>query len=59
MKLRWKSNILVAATVAALFTLVRPSPATAAFTVCNYGTVNLALTISWLDSENGRPYEES
>jgi uncharacterized membrane protein len=49
-------------TVAALF-VVRPSPAAAdGLTICNkstYGTVNLAVAVSWLDSENGRPYEEA
>ena len=63
MKLCLKSYILVAATVAALFTIVRPSPAAAdGLTVCNKstsGTVNLAVAVAWLDSGNGRTYEEA
>jgi uncharacterized membrane protein len=61
MKLCLKSSVLVAATVAALFTFVCPSPAAAdGLTVCNkstYGTVNVAVAVDWLD--NGNPYEEA
>ncbi|MDQ6770657.1 MAG: DUF1036 domain-containing protein [Gemmatimonadota bacterium] len=38
----------------ALITLVRPSPAAAAFTVCNSttsGTVSIAWAINWLESD--------
>lgn len=60
MKLCLKFIIPVAA-VAALITLVRPSPAAAeGLTVCNkstYGTVNVAVAVAWLD--NGNPYEEA
>jgi hypothetical protein len=56
-----KLNVLVAAIVAALFTLIRPSPAAAdGLTVCNkstYGTVNVAVAVDWLD--NGNPNEEA
>jgi len=53
MKLSLRSNILVAATVAALFCLVRPSPAAAEFTVCNSttdGAVNVAWAVNWFES---------
>jgi uncharacterized membrane protein len=61
MKLGLKFDILVAATVAALFTLVRPSPAAAEFTVCNSttdGAVNVAWAVNWLES-NGVFHGES
>jgi uncharacterized membrane protein len=53
MKLRLKFNILFAATIAALFTLLHPSPAAAAFTVCNSttdGPVNVAWAVNWLEN---------
>jgi uncharacterized membrane protein len=60
MKNRLRFGILVAALLAALFILLRPSPAAAELTVCNkstYGAVKLAVALSWLD--NGNPYEEA
>jgi len=56
-----KLCILCAATIAAVFILVRPSPAAAEFAVCNsttYGSVNVAWAATWHDS-NGDPHGES
>lgn len=56
-----KFSILLAVTLAALFTLVRPSPAAAEFAVCNsstYGKVNVAWAATWSDS-NGNAHGES
>lgn len=60
MKLRVQLDVVVATAVAVVCTLARPSPAAAGLTVCNkstYGTVNLAVAVSWLG--NGNPYEEA
>jgi len=47
-------RILSATAFAAIFALVRPSPAAADFTVCNSttdGTVNVAWAVTWLESD--------
>lgn len=63
MKPSLRSPILIAVTVAAFFAFIRPSPAAAdGLTICNkstYGTVNLAVAVDWLDSGNGRTYDEA
>ena len=56
-----KFSILLAVTLAALFILVRPSPAAAEFTVCNsstYGDVSIAWAATWSDG-NGNAHGES
>jgi uncharacterized membrane protein len=60
MKLCVRLDVVVAAAAAFACMLARPSPAAAGLTVCNkstYGTVNLAVAVSWLD--NGNPYEQA
>jgi uncharacterized membrane protein len=56
-----KVYLLIAAAVVALFTLTCPTPAAAAFTVCNnstYGRVNVAYAVKWHASD-GSSYGES
>ena len=56
-----KFTILFAATVAAFFILVRPSPAAAEFAICNsstWGEAKVAIAITWTDS-NGAANGES
>ena len=56
-----KFNIILAATIAAMITLFRLSPAAAEFAICNsstYGKVNAAWAATWSDS-NGNAHGES
>ncbi|MBV8262837.1 MAG: DUF1036 domain-containing protein [Candidatus Eremiobacteraeota bacterium] len=56
-----KLGIITALAALVLVASLYPSPAAAAFTVCNsttYGVVNVAYAVTWRDSNN-QPYGES